>query len=65
MNLLKSLAEAGQVQIPVTNDPQRTHSAASKTLRNGTSSGDMSSSSSSVITSSENGAEHTSSAKED
>jgi hypothetical protein len=52
MNLLKRLAEEGQ--IPATNDPQRNPPLASKSFRNGVSaSNDTSSSASSGVTSSE------------
>ncbi|XP_041000228.1 protein ROOT HAIR DEFECTIVE 3-like [Juglans microcarpa x Juglans regia] len=60
MNLLKRLAEEGQV--PAANDPQRNPSLASKSFRNGvSSSGDTSSSASSEVTSSE----YSSNSKED
>ncbi|KAF5466452.1 hypothetical protein F2P56_016375 [Juglans regia] len=53
MNLLKRLAEEGQ--IPAANDPQRNHSLESKSFRNGvsTSSDTSSSTASSEVTSSE------------
>ncbi|XP_035544667.1 uncharacterized protein LOC108998992 [Juglans regia] len=60
MNLLKRLAEEGQV--PAANDPQRNPALASKSFRNGvSSSGDTSSSASSEVTSSE----YSSNSKED
>lgn len=56
MNLLRKLAEEGQV--PATTDGQRNSSLAAKNFRSGNS--DMSSSASSEVISSENGAEYSS-----
>ncbi|XP_031276271.1 protein ROOT HAIR DEFECTIVE 3-like [Pistacia vera] len=64
MNLLRKLAEEGQV--PATNDPPRNPVIPSKNYRNGVStSSDLSSSASSEVTSSGNGTEQSSLSKED
>lgn len=57
MNLLKGLAEAGQV--PETSGPQRNPAVTAKSIQNGASS------SSSEVTSSENGTEYSSASKQD
>ncbi|CAK9174489.1 unnamed protein product [Ilex paraguariensis] len=59
MNLLRKLAEEGQK--PATSDPQRNPSLASKNFRSGgNNNGDLSSSASSEVTTSENGTEYSS-----
>ncbi|KAJ4717874.1 Protein ROOT HAIR DEFECTIVE 3-like [Melia azedarach] len=65
MNLLKKLAEEGQIPTPNNNDPPRNPVAASKNYANGVSTSEMSSSASSEVTSSGNGTKYSSATKEE
>ncbi|XP_022715165.1 protein ROOT HAIR DEFECTIVE 3-like [Durio zibethinus] len=63
MNLLKKLAEEGQM--PATNNPQRNQAVRSTSFQNGSTSSNMSSSASSGVTASGNGTEYSNPTKED
>lgn len=65
MNLMKKLAEEGQM--PAANDPrpQRNPSMAAKTFRNGNETSSAMSTASSGVTNAENGTEYTSTSKYD